>query len=149
MTHVGLVGELREEDLDDQRRRQHEHHGGRADHDHHEAEQRRRQLVGAFALALREEAGEDRHEGSGERPFAKQPAKQVWNGKGYKEGVGGARSPAQPDDYHFANHAQYARNQGEDGHELCGPEEVLTLLVMFVFHDWCDYAPPEGLNAMN
>ena len=29
-----------------------------AHHDHHEAEQRRRQLVGAFALALREETGE-------------------------------------------------------------------------------------------
>ena len=125
VAHVGLVGELREEDAHDQGRAQHEHERHRTNHHDHEAEQRRGQPIGALALPLGEQAGEDRHEGRADRRVGDELADEVGDDGDRGEGVELHAHAERIGREDLAGDAHDARDAGRSRHHDGRPGEPL------------------------
>ena len=83
-----VAREARRDDRDEDRRR---HHAERDQHGDHQREQRAngtRDAVSFLTIAARQQSGVDRDERAGERAFAEQILKNVWDSKGRVERVG-------------------------------------------------------------
>ena len=83
----GGAGELGIQQLGERAGGEREDHDGRPDDHHDQAEQVRRQLVGAFALALRQQRREDGHERGADRGVGEQLLHELRDHRDRDEGV--------------------------------------------------------------